>query len=353
MSRTIGNLYNREKNSFNDIRFILAFLVLFFHSYELLPNFQGKDPITRILHGQSSLGGIVVYAFFALSGFFMIQSLENSKNLKQYILNRIYRIVPAFWFSLVLFSFVVIPIFSNISIYSSNESAWNFVWKAGTFHIFDYAWTIDGAYPNNLFKDGINGSMWTLKHELALYFFLPILYFICYKNRYMMALALALALALANLYFGFAIFNIPVGKAWILSINEYPQFIYFLVYFMAGVCIYLFREFILSSKRWVIALLILFGISCVYGNLKIILIFFVPYLFILLGVRFKSNIFSKYGDYSYGMYIYAFPIQQLCIQEIDNLTPITLTLYSFILTLILSIISFHFIEKPILDLKRK
>lgn len=59
MSRTIGDLYNREKNSFNDIRFILAFLVLFFHSYELLPNFQGKDPITMLLHGQSSLGGLL------------------------------------------------------------------------------------------------------------------------------------------------------------------------------------------------------------------------------------------------------------------------------------------------------
>ena len=79
--------------------------------------------------------------------------------------------------------------------------------------------------------------------------------------------------------------------------------------------------------------------------------FTLPYLFVMLGCYIKSNLFSKYGDFSYGIYIYAFPIQQLVIMNIPDISPMKLTTYSFGITLALSVFSWFYVERPILKLK--
>lgn len=353
----LKDIYDRKNNYFDDLRFILATLVVFYHSYELIKN-PSHDFISKMMLGQSSLGQIAVYAFFTISGFFMIQSLENSKTIMKYFRNRLYRIIPAFWFSIILFSIVIIPLFSNISLYGDDGSL-DFIFKAGTFHIFGYDWTIKNAFPNNTFSDGINGSMWTLKHELAAYILLPIFYLLSYKNRRFMLFFTCILIILSFLAnSGIYLFNIPVGKAWVLSENEYPSFILFSYYFMVGSCLYLYKDKILVSQsvtldfRWFVFLTILLILSF-YGNKgKYILLFWVPYTVILLGCVLKYKLFSKFGDYSYGIYIYSFPIQQLIILKNSNISALSLFLTSMIFTLLLSIVSYHLLEKPILNLKR-
>lgn len=353
--RTLESLYNREHNSFNDIRFILAVSVLLFHSYEMLPSL-GSDFLTSIMSGQASLGGLAVYAFFVLSGFFMIQSLQNAKCKMQnakyyyiYFLNRVLRILPAFWFSLLLFSLVVIPIISDIHI----QDAFNFIWKSGTFHIFDYAWEINNAFPDNFLKDNVNGSMWTLKHELACYILLPVIYCFFYGKRYLVLMftLLVSVLAILSLSINYALWNIPVGLAWVLSINEYHSFILFFYYFMAGVSIYLYRDKVIISKRWLMVLCCLILLSSLFGGLKFVLLFSLPYLFVVLGSMFRFSLFSRFGDLSYGMYIYAFPVQQIIIKQFEEISPLQLTLYAFVITVLLSIFSWFFIERPFLRLK--
>lgn len=347
---TIEKIYDRNKNSFNDIRFILATTVLFYHSYEMLPG--QKDFITTAMSGQASLGSLAVYAFFILSGFFMIQSLQNTKWVLDYFKKRMYRIIPAFLFSLCLFSFVIIPMFSDIN-FSGSGGALDFVLKAGSFHLFGYSWEIHNAFPNNFLKDNVNGSMWTLKHELACYILLPIIYILCYSKKFFIFLIFLVVTLLAALSLSvqYSLFNIPIGLAWVLSINEYHSFILFLYYFLSGVVIYLYRERVIVSKRWVAISVLFILLSFKFGSLKYIFMITLPYLFIILGCSIKNTLLSKYGDFSYGIYIYAFPIQQLVIMNMPDVTPILLTLYSFLLTLILSIFSWFAVEKPILKLK--
>ena len=91
-----------------------------------------------------------------------------------------------------------------------------------------------------------------------------------------------------------------------------------------------------------------------FGNLKIISLFTFPYLIIVFGSKFKMKLFSRTGDYSYGMYIYAFPVQQTIIHFFKNdLNVATLFFASFIVTLFLSILSWHLFEKKILQMKHK
>lgn len=356
MAIVLRDIYDRKNNYFDDLRFILATLVVFYHSYELIKE-PTHDLITMMVLGQSSLGEMAVYAFFTISGFFMIQSLENSKSSLKYFRNRLYRIIPAFWCSLIFFSLLIIPLFSKVSLYGE-DGIITFILKAGSFHIFDYSWTIKGAFPDNTFVDNINGSMWTLKHELAAYIMLPIFYALSYKNRWFMLLFTIILFILSLLsYSEIFLFNLPVGEFWILSENEYGYFVRFLYYFMIGGCFYLYKDkiFLGSSKldlRWFLFLSLLLVLSFYGGKGKYILFIWVPYVILLSGCIFKYKFFSKFGDYSYGIYIYSFPIQQLVLLKDSSISALGLFFTSMFFTLLVSIISYHFLEKPILNLKR-
>lgn len=354
---TLNEIYDRKNNSFDDIRFVLASLVLFGHSYALLYGEGGqKDFITLMFNYQLGSGSFAVYMFFILSGFFMIQSLEANPSIINYSKSRILRIIPAFWLSLGLFSFIVIPIiFNSVNIFDFKDgSSLYFFIKSATFHLFGYSWIIDGAFPNNIIAGGINGSMWTLKHEIALYFILPIIVWFTYnkRNLLLMFFLFFLVLALLNITSEIKLFNIPCCKAWILGSNEYSSFVVFSAYFFSGVVIYKYKDLIIISKRYIIACIVLIVLGILYSKLKIILLFTLPYLIIVFGSIFTKRLFSKTGDYSYGMYIYAFPIQQVLIHFFKNeLNAEILFISSFIVTLIFSIISWHFFEKKILRWK--
>jgi peptidoglycan/LPS O-acetylase OafA/YrhL len=66
------------------------------------------------------------------------------------------------------------------------------------------------------------------------------------------------------------------------------------------------------------------------------------------------NNFGKYGDFSYGMYLWAFPVSQIliCFWQ-DKFNVFTYIVSVFFITLFIAVLSFKFIEKPALKLKNK
>lgn len=83
------------------------------------------------------------------------------------------------------------------------------------------------------------------------------------------------------------------------------------------------------------------------------MLFCIPYLIIGLCVKVRFSKFKKSGDFSYGMYIYAFPVQQTLICFIgDKLNIFSLFALTFCITLFISILSWKYVEKPALKLKR-
>lgn len=352
--KTFSDIYNRKNNSYDDMRFILASMVLFVHSYALLYGHE-KDFFSEMVNHQLALSTLAVYSFFILSGFFMIQSLEVNSFVK-YVQHRVLRIIPAFWMSLLLFSFLIIPIVSqDIDIFSFHTgSSLEFVTKAGSFHIFGYAWTITGAFPDNPFIDVINGSMWTLKFEVALYFILPIIIWIIHDRKdFLLIVHIGLLLlAILNIAVGFNLFNIPCCKAWVFGVNEYSSLILFTSYFFAGVIFYKFKERIVVSKRIFILCILLFVLSMFFGNMKLVTLITLPYIVLIIGSVLKVKILSATGDYSYGMYIYSFPVQQILIKFFKNdINAIQLFFTSFFITLVLSVFSWHLLEKKFIKKK--
>ena len=118
---------------------------------------------------------------------------------------------------------------------------------------------------------------------------------------------------------------------------------------------YCFRDTI-PFKRWMLWFSIVVTMcACVYGHgLNTALIIYGSYiLFYFVFSDVPLNNFGKYGDFSYGMYIYAFPIQQMTINWLQDFhyKPITLLMIQLPIIFVVSVISWKVIEKPFLRFK--
>lgn len=366
---TIEEIYDRKNNAFDLLRFLLATLVIYSHCYPLLQGEKNSgDLLGRLTASQTDCGAFAVICFFIISGFLITQSLQNSKTYRAYLLKRILRIIPAFFVSLFLISFVLGPFVTHLSLgdYFRDDGTsgpFSFILRNITFNVFGYSWTVHDVFANNPFPSSANGSMWTLKSEFLCYLCIVLLsYFYIFKHRILTLAVTALSGLLLILHYacGFSLLSFPSGAGWIFhggwlfNNGEYGNFVSLSFYFMAGSCIYIFKDKIHFHVRWLLLALIVLLVSAKLNLLNYAMIFVLPYLIIAVAARFKLSSIRKYGDFSYGMYIYAFPIQQTLVFLWRNSLNIkTLFLLSFACTLCMSFFSWKFVENPVLQLKRK
>lgn len=311
----LENRYDRKSNTFDYIRIIFAIFVILSHAYPIFFGMSAHGPITQNILRTETLGGIAVIGFLLISGFMTTQSIMHSKNNKEFLFKRILRIFPPLIIMLLITIFVIGPMaYQGDKANYYNESVTNYFTKNVNI-LGNTSYTIDGVFTNNPYPAAINGSIWVLKHEFMAYLVLIVcaLCGLLKERKY----TLGITILLVILYvFGF---NAKLNVNWLANFgvfNELNEFIKILTYFFIGSTIYLYKDKIkMSFKLFVMALIILlFGISI---NLtKYVLIIAMPYLLIYLGtirISKKKDILKKIGDFTYAMFIYAFPIQQLIV----------------------------------------
>ncbi|WP_313223495.1 acyltransferase family protein [Stutzerimonas nitrititolerans] len=127
------------------------------------------------------------------------------------------------------------------------------------------------------------------------------------------------------------------------------------LFYYAGSAIYLYRDSI-PWRGWIAGMLVLALVLTFHRPIgPVVYAVALPYLVIYLAYAPLPWLarFGKYGDFSYGMYIYAFPFQQLTVYLLGHEIGIFwLTLISFVPTLVLAALSWHLIEAPAMKLKR-
>lgn len=349
MKKSLADYLSGRNNNFNLVRFIASMMVLFSHSYVIVTGSKHSEPLRDSLN--MTLGSIAVDIFFISSGFLIYNSFQRRKSLLSFAWARIVRIYPALFFCVLFTVFVLGMIATNLkpADYLSNNQVYLYSIK-NILLIAGVEYQLPKVFLETPLNNIVNGSLWTLPYELFMYLLLALfllsLQLICnvYKNINISLYLLSAVIVLASV-------NIYIH----LTPNLSSSLIKLTFFFFCGAAYCAYSNRVKLSLAYFIFSIFIIIITSFYKNIFVFTYFiFLPYIIFYLAYvpsGFIRN-FNKLGDYSYGLYLYAFPIQQFIVFSVPNITIPLMVIYSFICTLIIAIFSWYFIESRALKMKK-
>ena len=308
---TFGARSEGRKNNFDFLRFFLATAVIYHHSFDLLlghlkpgGEFETFHPDTlgQITGHQLDFGWLSVNGFFIISGFLITSSWLHGKGLLDYIKKRFLRIYPGYAAAIFFCAFVIGPLsVASPGSYLRSSDTYKFL---KMLFMRNY-YPLPGLFPNVPLTGVVNGSLWTIRYEIVCYVLVALLGVLALLR--FRALIVGLFIAWYGLY---------IAKTYGVAIrfggdaDHMPRLA---TYFFAGMVFYLYRDRIPYSKRWfALSLIGLVGSLLLHIPLFVFPICATYALFyIAFAPGLKLENFARRGDYSYGTYVYAWPIQQL------------------------------------------
>lgn len=345
-------LQQRHPNNLDCLRVIAAFLVLFGHSFTLIlstPQYIfPHDPISaKILSKtpfQEGLPGLGLHIFFFVSGLLVTQSfINNNGRIFSFLKARILRIIPAYLVCILVLSFILGPLLTSLSFsdYIKSPELWTFVELHLTFSGLS---GLPGVFTGNPFGSFANGSLWTIPYELQLYGWVLLFGFLRFL-RYRSAFFIVFA------YLVFLYCN--SGKSYLFIDPEIPRL---WIFFFLGIISCLYAEKIFLSPTILVISAAFLAITWKTGNpwFDVAGAICICYAILIFGFfkYFKFIDIGRAGDFSYGIYLYAFPVQQTLIYFFKNsLNGWLLVLFATAVTVPVAVISWYLVEKPALRLK--
>lgn len=340
-SYTLDNAMSKGRSyNLNFLRFIAALVVIISHAYPLSLGIDHSDFMTSFSNNKLGLGGIAVGVFFFSSGLLVSKSVENKNTIKKYFEARCLRIFPPLILIVLLSIFLLGPIFTNLSLYEYfvNPNTYLYIRNAILlpFH------NLPGVFDGNIYGSVVNGALWTLPVEFLCYIGL----FICYKlnlmNKKIMKYTIPLFVIVMILcfYSEFLIF---------ITIRQFVQPVFI---FYVGMLCYVYRDKITLNK--VVALMFCgLWIVLVYLNLsEIAMIVIFPYIILTFIYSDKqcSKSLSRLGDYSYGIYLCGFPVQQIIVNlNNGHMSAVLNYLIAIPIACVIGIVIYNIAEKPFLQ----
>ncbi|MFT6247890.1 MAG: peptidoglycan/LPS O-acetylase OafA/YrhL [Cognaticolwellia sp.] len=354
MSRSLIYFLESRDNNFNLIRFVAAFGVLFSHSFSLALGSSETEPFKQLFG--MSFGQIAVDIFFISSGFLIANSLFVKKNLANFLWARFLRIYPGLFAAVIFCVFFVGLYFTSYPVeqYLMNPQIYIFIAK-NTVLFFGEEAGLPGVFESLPWSGIVNGSLWTLPFEVRAYCLLVVFSIVIHRLNtwskgllserllYLLIPLLCMTIYIANYFYTF----LPISY---LASEDFRLYSLFFV----GTACYIFRDYLLLSKRLFYAVLFFLLMSAMHTDLFFI-VYNVTIFYVIFYIAYipKGRVrkFNQYGDYSYGIYIYAWPVQQSVVALMPGINVLELCIYSFAITLLLSYLSWHCIEKKALKLK--
>lgn len=338
-SPRIADRATGRDNNFNLIRMLAASGVLVSHAWPITRGQGAEQPLQALLQG-TSLGTVSVYVFFAISGFFITRSFVLRADLGAFVKARALRLFPALALVVVLTVAVLGPVFTTLPAAEYWRGVPGYALRNLTLFFLDY--DLPGVFVANPYGPAINGSLWSLSYEVLCYLgvlacgvpgllarpraFAPCL--LAFGAFYLAALGLDLHFRLERL----AELGLP---------------------FVIGMGFWVWRDRVPLS--WPLA-----GILAVAAALAWPTPVFLPVLvlalshavFVLGFARIPGLAgYNRLGDYSYGLYVYAFPVQQMMAAG-GATDPFVNMLQAAPLTLACAVLSWHLVEAPALRLRQ-
>ncbi|MBU2915193.1 acyltransferase family protein [Reichenbachiella agariperforans] len=328
-------------NSFTALRLLGAFLVLLSHSFDLLGVSEPLDEYIGIKFSRLGL-----WIFFSISGYLIGSSAIYSKNIKSYFWKRFLRIFPALIVVVLVSLSLLGPMFTSYSIneYFSQGSTYSYF---NNILLYRNHYSLPGVFSANPEGNVINGSLWTLAYEFSFYTLASAL--VLLPKSFHKITCLSLIIITTTLYvmgMNDSSLTLPFFHLNFKHLGEFG-----ILFAMGAGCQLLKLDEIRVS--WVImALLSAVFIILLILRFELLLLFiFAPYI-ILIGLQ--KSIFSSldsFGDISYGIYLYSFPIQQAIIFLYQPISPWVLLGLAGVAASIFGYLSWIIVEKPILKFK--
>ena len=341
----VPSVSNHSANNFDFLRFLFAAIVIFSHSFALC-GVGKREPLSVLSGGQTYMAEIAVNGFFVISGFLITASWLRRPQWSEYLQKRVLRIYPGFLMVCLLCAFLVGPI-GAVSPHTYFQQL-----RIGAFlhHLFLLdKLSLPPTFSHNFMPNEVNSSLWTIKIEFEFYLMTALLGTFGLFQRRGVLLAFAAACLLSQTALALPFVSVALPDTLTIHLR-------FLTYFLAGMVFFLYRDKIAYNGAGVAAAVVLLGIGAAMHTLAAVIA--LPVVYLLLAAAFSPAVrlhrFAQTQDISYGLYLYAWPIQQLLVQHFGALhNPWSLFLTALPLTALAAALSWHLIEKPCLRFKKK
>jgi peptidoglycan/LPS O-acetylase OafA/YrhL len=334
-------------NNFTLLRFSAAMTVLFAHSVAVL----GLPPEREFFFNRLgfSLGEMGLDMLFVTSGFLVTASLVGRQDLIAYLWARILRVYPGLLAMLVLTVFVLAPALTTLRYgeYYASPLTWEYFRKCATL-LGGIRYSLPGVFQSVPLKGEFNGSLWTMPVEVRMYLYLAAIW---------VALAVMPAARIKAMRF-----FLPISAGVLLAIvlsarltgSPFNGANIRVFMFLYGSSLYLWRERI-PLGLWLLLAIVAALLLASFDKT----VFFVVYALCLAPLvlhlvyvpRGRIRAFNDWGDYSYGVYIYAFPVQQTLAFLFPAMSLAAMMASSAAVSVAIAIVSWKLIEERALAIK--
>ncbi|MCX4691827.1 acyltransferase [Streptomyces sp. NBC_01408] len=367
---TLDELYSSRANSFGVLRLVLASSVVLSHVWPL--GWGPLDPLWRWSGQQTDVGKMAVIGFFVLSGFMITGSGARSTS-GRYAWHRALRILPGLWGSLLISSLLILPAL-YYWLHGSVNGYWNHpegplsylkgMWNTSISTHWDISGVVaEGKARGTNFDQSVNGALWSLKYEIFCYIMVGVLAaggVLRRARKFVPLLAGALGLLILRDWITApSLRGIPGDMSAAVQVPFLGSMsVHFIVHlcfvFLIGASFQLYRDRLPISDGLAVLCALVLGGTLAFGG---VFVFGYPafaYLLLWLAVRLPRP-FQKVGrkrDYSYGIYIYGFTVEQaLALMGYAKYGKPVFLLLALAGTVALAALSWHLVESPAMKLK--
>lgn len=341
-SPTLAEGLASRRDNFLLLRLIAAAMVIYGHA-SAIASHGPRDLIAQMRLGYFA-GSIAVDMFFVISGFLVTASYAQRPQPLRFVRARAFRIVPAYAACIVLSAFVFGAIYTTLPLrdYLAHPETTSYVLNNIRFQFgANLQWNLPGVFADNPKLTAVNGSLWTLPAEVRMYLWVFAIGILGLLSRRWTANLALLALAVVAI----------TAPSWLPGF-EVVGWLRLGGMFALGAACYVNREYIPASGWLALGLLLLavalhssplfhfvfaLGLAC--------FVFWFAY-------RLPWHGYNRFGDYSYGTYLWGFPLQQVIAHHAPGLDTVTHTLIVVPIAIAFGFASWTVIEAPMIAIGR-
>ncbi|AIF46704.1 acyltransferase family protein [Dyella japonica] len=339
-TRTLAEASAQGQDNFLLLRLMAASMVIYGHGNAVSANARFPDLFVWLGWGSYS-GAIAVSAFFVISGFMITGSYVRRRHLPSFLWARLLRIYPAYVFCLLVSAYLVGAIVTSLPLadYLRDQQVWRYVSK--NLELGKYlAYHLPGVFTGNQVGGAVNGSIWTLPAEVRMYLWVALVGVTGILGGKYLATVFIAALVAWGVMRPASIPLVPLA-----------DFVPLAGYFALGAFCFLNRAWVYVG--WPVALVT--GILAWLAHGSVVYPFAMALALASFVFAFAYNTrcdrFNRLGDYSYGLYLWGFPIQQVVAQHVPGASGLANAAFAWPLAMVMAIFSWHMVEKPALGLK--